>query len=224
MEIYKVTCGCMMFGNVVYKQRPREEQAEVESIDCKMFVWLRNASYQNIPYVGLIARIHMSPLWIRSYLRKGIIFALTSPDILSYRCWQSCIPLRNQLSRTMQRYNTPKSQGRQWVRAEGPDHGPGTHTHSTDLTLILKCSSIICIYLLTKCYYATGALSKAVYDRYFKWLVSRLNETLDTKLPRNYFIGVLDIAGFEIFEVKHIGESVYLCNVTMIYRMSITFC
>lgn len=53
-----------------------------------------------------------------------------------------------------------------------------------------------------QCYYGTGALSKAVYDRYFKWLVMRLNETLDTKLPRNYFIGVLDIAGFEIFDVS----------------------
>uniref|UniRef100_A0A8D2LTT3 Myosin motor domain-containing protein n=1 Tax=Varanus komodoensis TaxID=61221 RepID=A0A8D2LTT3_VARKO len=48
--------------------------------------------------------------------------------------------------------------------------------------------------------YAVGALSKAVYDRMFKWLVARINKTLDTKLPRQFFIGVLDIAGFEIFD------------------------
>ncbi|KAJ6662679.1 hypothetical protein lerEdw1_011319 [Lerista edwardsae] len=48
--------------------------------------------------------------------------------------------------------------------------------------------------------YAVGALSKAVYDRMFKWLVTRINKTLDTKLPRQFFIGVLDIAGFEIFD------------------------
>uniref|UniRef100_A0A8C4X7D4 Myosin-7B n=1 Tax=Erpetoichthys calabaricus TaxID=27687 RepID=A0A8C4X7D4_ERPCA len=48
--------------------------------------------------------------------------------------------------------------------------------------------------------YAVGALSKAVYDRMFKWLVTRINRTLDTKLSRQFFIGVLDIAGFEIFE------------------------
>uniref|UniRef100_A0A8C3FC59 Uncharacterized protein n=1 Tax=Chrysemys picta bellii TaxID=8478 RepID=A0A8C3FC59_CHRPI len=32
--------------------------------------------------------------------------------------------------------------------------------------------------------YAVGALSKAVYDRMFKWLVIRINKTLDTRLPR----------------------------------------
>ncbi|MBN3299197.1 MYH7B protein, partial [Amia calva] len=48
--------------------------------------------------------------------------------------------------------------------------------------------------------YAVGAFSKAVYDRMFKWLVTRINRTLDTKLPRQFFIGVLDIAGFEIFD------------------------
>ncbi|XP_061487664.1 myosin-7B isoform X2 [Rhineura floridana] len=48
--------------------------------------------------------------------------------------------------------------------------------------------------------YAVGALAKATYDRMFKWLVLRINKTLDTKLARQFFIGVLDIAGFEIFE------------------------
>lgn len=41
-----------------------------------------------------------------------------------------------------------------------------------------------------------------MYDRMFKWLVVRINKTLDTKLPRQFFIGVLDIAGFEIFDVS----------------------
>ncbi|XP_042197919.1 myosin-7B isoform X1 [Callorhinchus milii] len=48
--------------------------------------------------------------------------------------------------------------------------------------------------------YAVGALAKATYDRMFKWLVMRINKTLDTKLSRQFFIGVLDIAGFEIFD------------------------
>lgn len=50
-----------------------------------------------------------------------------------------------------------------------------------------------------------GALAKATYDRMFKWLVTRINKTLDTKLARQFFIGVLDIAGFEIFDVSSVG-------------------
>jgi len=49
--------------------------------------------------------------------------------------------------------------------------------------------------------YAVGALAKAIYVRMFNWLVARVNKTLDTKNKKQYFIGVLDIAGFEIFEV-----------------------
>ncbi|XP_077773023.1 myosin-7 isoform X1 [Podarcis muralis] len=49
-------------------------------------------------------------------------------------------------------------------------------------------------------YYSTGALAKSVYEKMFNWMVTRINVTLETKLPRQYFIGVLDIAGFEIFD------------------------
>ncbi|XP_059806755.1 myosin-7 isoform X1 [Hypanus sabinus] len=48
--------------------------------------------------------------------------------------------------------------------------------------------------------YAVGALAKSVYEKMFNWMVVRINHTLETKLPRQYFIGVLDIAGFEIFD------------------------
>ena len=44
-------------------------------------------------------------------------------------------------------------------------------------------------------------MSKSIYSRSFQWLVDRVNETLDVKTKRQFFIGVLDIAGFEIFEV-----------------------
>ncbi len=47
-----------------------------------------------------------------------------------------------------------------------------------------------------------GALSKSVYEKMFLWMVVRINQSLDTKQPRQYFIGVLDIAGFEIFDVS----------------------
>ena len=50
--------------------------------------------------------------------------------------------------------------------------------------------------------YSVAALAKAIYGKMFTWLVARVNKTLETKNKRQYFIGVLDIAGFEIFEVR----------------------
>ncbi|XP_068452910.1 myosin-7B-like [Clinocottus analis] len=54
--------------------------------------------------------------------------------------------------------------------------------------------------------FAAAALAKATYDRMFKWLVSRINSSLYTALPRQYFIGVLDIAGFEVFEFNNFEQ------------------
>ncbi|XP_076804948.1 myosin-6-like [Clavelina lepadiformis] len=48
--------------------------------------------------------------------------------------------------------------------------------------------------------YSMGALSKGLFGKHFDWLVKLINQTLSTKLPRSFFIGVLDIAGFEIFD------------------------
>ncbi|XP_041092624.1 myosin-7-like [Polyodon spathula] len=48
--------------------------------------------------------------------------------------------------------------------------------------------------------YSIGALAKSVYEKMFNWMVVRINQSLDTKQARQYFIGVLDIAGFEIFD------------------------
>uniref|UniRef100_A0AAY5L3A5 Myosin heavy chain 7 n=1 Tax=Esox lucius TaxID=8010 RepID=A0AAY5L3A5_ESOLU len=49
-------------------------------------------------------------------------------------------------------------------------------------------------------YYSVGALSKKIYENMFLWMVIRINLTLDTKNARQHYIGVLDIAGFEIFD------------------------
>jgi len=48
--------------------------------------------------------------------------------------------------------------------------------------------------------YSLGAICKAVFERLFNWIVTCANRALSTDLPRNFFIGILDIAGFEIFE------------------------
>ena len=50
--------------------------------------------------------------------------------------------------------------------------------------------------------WAVGALSKAIYARMFTWLIKRINQTLRANLEDSaFYIGVLDIAGFEIFDV-----------------------
>merc|ERR1712128_370644 len=48
---------------------------------------------------------------------------------------------------------------------------------------------------------ATGGIARAIYDRLFKWLIEKCNDTLiDPTLKKSNFCAVLDIAGFEIFE------------------------
>ncbi|XP_069012393.1 myosin-1-like [Embiotoca jacksoni] len=55
-------------------------------------------------------------------------------------------------------------------------------------------------------YNSNGALAKSVYEKMFLWMVLRINQMLDTKQPRQFFIGVLDIAGFEIFDYNSLEQ------------------
>ncbi|XP_062304055.1 myosin-11-like isoform X3 [Osmerus eperlanus] len=49
--------------------------------------------------------------------------------------------------------------------------------------------------------FAIEALAKAMFERLFRWLLARVNKALDkTKRQGASFLGILDIAGFEIFE------------------------
>ncbi|XP_049852981.1 myosin heavy chain, non-muscle isoform X2 [Schistocerca gregaria] len=51
--------------------------------------------------------------------------------------------------------------------------------------------------------FAVEAIAKACYERMFRWLVNRINRSLDrTKRQGASFIGILDMAGFEIFELN----------------------
>ncbi|XP_074647185.1 uncharacterized protein LOC141903116 [Tubulanus polymorphus] len=51
--------------------------------------------------------------------------------------------------------------------------------------------------------FALEAITKALYERLFKWIVARINKSLDrTKRQGASFIGILDIAGFEIFQLN----------------------
>lgn len=59
-------------------------------------------------------------------------------------------------------------------------------------------------------------MAKGMFDRVFKFLVKICNKTLDTKQKRQHFIGVLDIAGFEIFDV--IFNKNLTSNLSAIYK------
>merc|ERR1719200_104983 len=48
---------------------------------------------------------------------------------------------------------------------------------------------------------AVGGIARAIFDRIFKWLIIKCNDTLiDATMKKANFCAVLDIAGFEIFE------------------------
>lgn len=46
------------------------------------------------------------------------------------------------------------------------------------------------------------ALAKAIYNNLFEWIVDRVNISMKSKSPAANIIGVLDIYGFEIFDVS----------------------
>merc|ERR1711892_1269327 len=121
--VYRITAGIMHSGNMVFKQKPREEQAEADSIEL-------------IDKAGFMLGISGS-----EYAK-----ALCSPRV--------------------------KVGSEYVVKGQTVDQVS----------------------------YALGAICKAMFEKLFNWLVVIVNRALSTNLPRSFFIGILDIAGFEIFE------------------------
>uniref|UniRef100_A0A672JJL1 Myosin-7-like n=1 Tax=Salarias fasciatus TaxID=181472 RepID=A0A672JJL1_SALFA len=122
-SIYKLTGAIMHYGNMKFKQKQREEQAEADGTE----------DADKVAY----------------------LMGLNSADLIKGLC------------------HPRVKVGNEWV-TKGQN--------------------------VAQVYYAIGALAKSVYEKMFLWMVVRINNSLDTKQPRQYFIGVLDIAGFEIFD------------------------
>ncbi|KAK5607098.1 Myosin-6 [Crenichthys baileyi] len=121
--IYKLTGAIMHFGNMKFKNKQREEQAEADGTE--------DAD------------------------KAAYLMGLNSADLIKGLC------------------HPRVKVGNEWV-TKGQN--------------------------VQQVYYAVGALAKSVYEKMFLWMVVRINHSLDTRQPRQYFIGVLDIAGFEIFD------------------------
>ncbi|XP_041092606.1 myosin-7-like [Polyodon spathula] len=122
-SMYKLTGAIMHYGNMKYKTKQREEQAEADGTEDA-----DKASY---------------------------LMGLNSADLIKALC------------------HPRVKVGNEWVTK-------GQNVQQVN--------------------YSIGALAKSVYERMFNWMVVRINQSLDTKQARQYFIGVLDIAGFEIFD------------------------
>ena len=66
--------------------------------------------------------------------------------------------------------------------------------------------------------YVRDALAKSLYERLFKWLISKLNDSLLNKhyTENKSVIGLLDIYGFEIFEKNTFEQfSINYCRYTI---------
>ncbi|KAF4802649.1 myosin-4-like protein [Turdus rufiventris] len=123
MGIYKLTGAILHCGNMKFKQKPREEQAEPDGTE--------------------------------EADKAAYLMGLNSADLLKALCYPR-VKVGNEY--------------------------------------VLKGQTV------DQVQQAVSAIAKSVYEKLFLWMVMRINQQLDTKLPRQHFIGVLDIAGFEIFE------------------------
>ncbi|XP_008415321.1 myosin-4-like isoform X1 [Poecilia reticulata] len=126
---YKLTGAVMHYGNMRFKQKQREEQAEPDGTE--------------------------------EADKAAYLMGLNSADLLKNLCYPR-VKVGNEL--------VTKGQNVQQV------------------------------------YNAIGALAKSVYEKMFLWMVLRINQQLDTKQSRQHFIGVLDIAGFEIFDYNSLEQ------------------
>jgi myosin-5 len=66
-----------------------------------------------------------------------------------------------------------------------------------------------CLWLLftkqsfsSKALFSRDALAKHMYSQLFNWIVGQINKSLKSLVKTHCFIGVLDIYGFETFEIN----------------------
>lgn len=68
---------------------------------------------------------------------------------------------------------------------------------------------------VTQAEFGRDALAKAIYDRLFTWIINRINKSIIVPGQKRYnnVIGVLDIYGFEIFDVNSFEQfCINYCN------------
>ncbi|KAG2460528.1 MYH4 protein, partial [Polypterus senegalus] len=168
MGIYKLTGAVMHYGNMKFKQKQREEQAEPDGTEGELYIHFVNvASHPGIPsWLGSYtapkaAKITQDKQSRYNADKAAYLMGLNSADLVKNLCYPR-VKVGNEF--------VTKGQSVQQV------------------------------------YNSIGALAKSVYEKMFLWMVVRINQQLDTKQQRQHFIGVLDIAGFEIFDFNTLEQ------------------
>jgi myosin V len=115
--------------------------------------------------------------------------------------------------------NTPQYVRTNGQTTDGTDGTDGLTTeHALGLTddrlpLSPRLSLPLLPSLLVQATAAKDALTKHLYGRLFNWLIARINKSLCTIEDAKYTIGVLDIFGFEKFEVNRFEQlCINYCN------------
>ncbi|XP_065831638.1 unconventional myosin-Ic-like [Oscarella lobularis] len=91
--------------------------------------------------------------------------------------------------------------------------GESLATALTNRTIEARGDKVLTTLSCEQAFYARDALAKAVYSRVFSWLVMQLNSSLENKDQSEALIGLLDIYGFEIFQVNGFEQfCINYCN------------
>uniref|UniRef100_H3CUJ6 Myosin IHb n=1 Tax=Tetraodon nigroviridis TaxID=99883 RepID=H3CUJ6_TETNG len=88
------------------------------------------------------------------------------------------------------------------------------HQGLTHRKIEAKTEEVFSPFSVEHAVYARDALAKAIYGRTFNWLVNKINESLANKdSSRKTVIGLLDIYGFEVFNINSFEQfCINYCN------------
>ena len=117
-SVYKMIGAIMHYGNMKFKQRPREEQAEADGTEGKK---------------GSVCQVGSEPT--PRFSQYSLSFL---------RCWQISLSDGPELCRPRQRSLPPQSQSRKWVGHQGTKCRPGKKSRKPASNLVIHKENVQC--------------------------------------------------------------------------------